>query len=144
MKCMSRTLALSCALGICFGSGATFANPPKGQAYLTHVFTSFGTDFFACLVFEKSGALLVEGLSPEIFRFDELDTQPGTWQAGPGGSLGFSVSFHGTTGGTKGQTILGNGVSSEGDTFILQGVLDPSCGGSPAATRRGGAQPIWH
>ena len=144
MKYMLRILALSCALGIYLCGGAAFAHAPKGQAYFTHVFTNFGSDFFACFVFEKSGALLVEGLSPEIFRFDELDTQPGTWQAGPGGSLGLSVSFHGTTGGTKGQTILGNGVSSEGDTFILQGVLDPSCAGSPASTRRGGAQPTWH
>ena len=144
MKCTSRTLLLSCALGICLGGGSAFAHPPKGQAYLTHVFTSFGGDFFACFVFEKSGTLLVEGLAPEIFRFDELDTQPGTWQAGPGGALGFSVSFHGTTGGTEGQTILANGVSSEGDTFILQGVLDLSCGGSSASTRRGGAQPAWH
>ena len=143
MKCMSRTLALSCALGICLGGGTAFANPPKGQAYFAHVFTSFRSDFFACFVFEKSGTLLVEGLAPEIFRFDELDTQPGTWQAGPGGAQGFSVSFHGTTGGTEGQTIVANGVSSEGNTFILQGVLDPSCVGSSAATRRGGAQPTW-
>jgi hypothetical protein len=145
---ISRTLALGCALGLCLYGSTAFANnpptnnPPKGQTYATNVFSSRGGAMFACFVFDESGTLLVDGLPPEIYRFDELDTQPGTWQAGPGGPLAFSVSFHGTTGGAAGETILGNGVSSEGVTFILQGVLNPSCIGS-SASRRGGAQPAW-
>ena len=46
---------------------------------------------------------------------------------------------HGTVGGAAGQTIIANGISSEGNTFILQGEEDPSC-----ASQRSGASPYAH
>jgi hypothetical protein len=142
------SMALGCALSLGLSANVALANSPKGQAnspngqaYNVNVFSSFGTQFSDCFAFNDSGTLLVQGYGPLVYRFDELNTQPDAWQATAGTNppFGFVLAFHGTVGGGAGQTIIANGISSEGDTFILQGVVVPSC-----APGRSGASPYAH
>ena len=128
-------LLLCCGLG----TSAAVAHSPDGHIYNVNVFSSFGTQFNDCLVFDqRSGTLSIAGYGKAIYRHDELNTQPEAWQAtSPNGSL-FILSFHGTVGGSGGQTIVANGLNEFGDTFILQGVIAER-GCAPAATRLRGS-----
>ena len=120
------------ALSFLPNANAALASSPKGQVYLVHVFSSFDTEFYDCYSFEKSGTLSIKDYGPINYRFDELNTETEDWQATAGTNppFGFVLSFHGHVGGSTGKTIVGNGLSSNGDTFILQGVVNPGCASS--------------
>ena len=144
------SMALGCALSLGLSANVALANSsppppdaatPKGQAYNVNVFSSFDTQFSDCFAFDNSGTLVIRGYGPIIYRFDELNKQRDAWQATAGTNppFGFVLAFHGTAGGAAGQTIIANGISSEGDTFILHGVVVPSC-----APSRSGASPYAH
>lgn len=128
-------------LGLLIGSlssaSVASAHSPDGQSYRAAVFSSFNTQFSSCFVFDRLGTLTVQGYGPEVYRHDELNTQPEAWQATPSSSpipSGFILSFHGTVGGNTGQIISGNAMSEFGDTFIFQGVVDPTCATQAART----------
>ena len=141
MRHVGAVTMLGCALWCGMGANAALAQSPNGKAYGVHVFSSFGTQFDDCFAFDNSGTLSVRGYGPILYRHDELNTQPEDWQATARTNPPFGVvlTFHGSVGGSNAQTIVADGVSSEGSTFILQGVLNSEC--APIAARRSGASP---
>jgi len=132
---MKLGLLLWCGLS----TSAALAHSPDGNVYKVNVFSSFGTQFSDCLLFDqKSGTLSIAAYGKVTYRHDQLNAQPEAWQATSVSGSAFILSFHGTVGGSTGQTINANGLNEFGDTFILQGVAEPSCalvakrlGGSP-------------
>ena len=134
MRIYAATATLACALFLGAGGQAAEAHSPKGKSYHVTVYSSFNTQFDDCFSFLKDGTLVISGFGQLLYRFDELNGQTDAWQAlstqGP-----FGLAFHGSVGGADGRTISGNGLNFDGDTFILQGVVDPSC----AAERARGA-----
>ncbi len=136
MKFAHAVLGLGCALML--GTGSAMAHSPAGKAYTATVYSSFGTRFQDCFSFGRNGVLTILGFAPIPYRLDELNTQPDAWQAIGVPSGLFGLAFHGTVGGAGAQTISANGMNDMGDTFILRGVLDPSCAGD-GARRRGGS-----
>lgn len=50
------------------------------------------------------------------------------------------MSGQGTVGGAGAQTIQANAVSTTGETYILQGVLDPGCTVSAASRSAAGLE----
>jgi hypothetical protein len=133
------TMALGCTLCVGLGAQPAEAHSPKGKAYHITVYTSFETQFDDCFAFLKDGTLVIEGFGPLLYRFDELNGQPEAWQAISTQAGGFNLAFHGTIGGADARTISANGIGTDGDTYILQGVLDPSCAAERA--RRAGGVP---
>lgn len=127
MRTFAVSAALGCALCLGFGAGPAEAHSPQGKTYRVTVIASFGTQFEDCFAFGRNGRLVIAGFGPIAYRFDELNSQPETWQATgtDGGPVG--LAFHGTVGGDDARTINANGMSTVGDTFILQGVVDPGC-----------------
>lgn len=117
-------LALACAL-----AGPALANPPAGKRYSVTVIGERGAPFADCYAFTPWGQMTVQGFGELIWRFDALDSQFRNFQAGPTlGNLGFGLLIHGSVRGEGAETIAGNIVSSDGATFVFQGVLDPGCG----------------
>ena len=118
-----------CAVWCAFSANAALAGSPRGQNYLVHVFTSFGTEFEDCFFFSKTGKLNISDYGTILYRFDALNTKASNWQALSGAKPphGFALAFHGHVSGSTGDTLDGDGVSSEGNTFILQGVMDSTC-----------------
>lgn len=125
MKKLGKVLVLVGALMSTVAPLPAFATGGKGRSYSVHVFTSFGTNFSDCYTFAANGTLLVALFGPLTYRSDELNAAKGTWQATSKGD--FVLSFHGTFGGVSAQTLDANGVSSEGDTYIVQGVAAAQC-----------------
>lgn len=135
MRLFYTALGLGLVLGL--GSGAAAANSPQGKTYHVTVYASFGNQFDDCFTFRNNGRLIIEGFGPTTYRLDELNTQPDAWQAVGIASGQYGLAFHGTVGGAGAQTIRANAVSTDGDTYILQGVLDPGCTASTAARSAG-------
>ena len=129
MRRFATVIGCACALSYALHAGAALAGSPKGQIYLAHVFTSFGTEFEDCFFFSKTGKLKIDNYGTILYRFDALNSQTNNWQAlaGPKPPNGFGLAFHGHVSGPNGDTFDGDGVSSQGATFILQGVMDPTC-----------------
>jgi hypothetical protein len=122
-------LVLWCGLS----GGAALAHSPDDHTYKVNVFSSFGTQFEDCFAFDrKSGTLTITGYGKDIYRHDQLNTQPEAWQATSSKGNLFILSFHGAVGGSGGQTIIADGLNEFGDTFILQGIIQQPCA-SPAA-----------
>ena len=125
MRLLHAALGLGLLVGS--GSGAAAANSPQGKTYHVTVYASFGNQFDDCFSFRSSGKLVIAGFGPTTWRLDELNTQPDAWQAVGVGAGRYGLAFHGSVGGAGAQTIWANAVSTDGDTYILQGVLDPGC-----------------
>lgn len=142
MRHIGTATMLGCALWAGLGASAAAAPSPRGKAYSVHVYTSFGTNFDDCFAFGQGGILTVAAYGPLLYRLDELNSQPEDWQATARTNppFGFVLTFHGSVGGANAQTVSADGVSSEGNSFILRGVLDPGCAAS-AAGRQGGSSP---
>lgn len=141
MKSLGPVTLFGCALWCGISTSAAAAQSPDGKVYRVHVFSSFGTQFDDCFTFNNSGILSVRGYGRMLYRHDELNTQPKDWQATARTNppFGFVLTFHGSVGGSNGQTIVADAVSSEGDTFIVRGVRDAACASS--AARRRSASP---
>lgn len=141
MNLFIKTVSLGYILCGCLSiSGALAAELPDGHQYKVTVFSSFGSQFNDCFTFDRSGNLQVAGYGPLIYRHGQLNGQIKSWDAIPVSPVyGFTLSFHGSVGGAAGQTIVANGISSEGSTFILQGVLNSSCAASVARQPAGSA-----
>jgi hypothetical protein len=117
-------LVLACCL-----AAPALANPPAGKRYAVTVFGKGGDPFTDCFAFTPWGQMTVQGFGELIWRFDALDSEVGAFQAAPTlGNLGFGLLVHGTAQGKGGETIAGDIATSDGATFIFQGVLDPGCG----------------
>jgi hypothetical protein len=128
MKRVDTLMKLGLALWCGLGASAALAHSPDDHTYKIHVFSSFGTQFDDCFTFDrKSGTLTIANYGKDIYRHDQLDTQPEAWQATSPKGNAFILSFHGSVGGGGGQTIIANGLNEFGDTFILQGVIQQSC-----------------
>lgn len=136
MRTLDAAIKLGCVLCLSLGAQAAQAHSPRGKAYHVTVYSSFETQFDDCFSFADDGSLTIAGFGTILYRFDALNTQVDAFQAS-GGDLGFTLSFHGTTAGADGQTIQANGLSSDGDTYILQGVLDSSCTANTASRAAG-------
>jgi hypothetical protein len=120
---------LACGL-----AAPALANPPAGKHYTVTVFGKSGDPFTDCFAFTPWGQMTVQGFGQLIWRFDALDSEVGAFQAAPTlGNLGFGLLVHGMVQGDAGQTITGDIATSDGATFVFQGVLDPSCKGNRAA-----------
>jgi len=118
-----------------------YAHDPSGQTYRVEVFSSFGTQFQDCFAFDKFNKvdnLTVAGFGSLTARHDQLNNDLPTWQAVSTTGQLFNLAFHGTVGGSGGQTIQANGVNEFGDTFILQGVSDRNCILTLSATAKKG------
>lgn len=139
MKILNAAIGLGCVMALVAGAQTAQATSPKGKSFHVTVYTSFKTQFDDCFSFGVDGSLLILGFGPIRYRLDELNSQPDAWQA-IGEAPGFvGLALHGTTAGPGAQTIRANGMSSDGDTYILQGVLDPSCA-ADTARRAGGSR----
>jgi len=122
-------LALACGL-----AAPALANPPAGKRYAVTVFGKSGAPFTDCFAFSPWGQMTVQGFGELIWRFDALDSEVGAFQAAPTlGNLGLGLLVHGTAQGDGGQTIAGDIATSDGATFVFQGVLEPGCKGNRAA-----------
>ncbi len=143
MKKYYATVKLGMLLGCFLSANAALAHSPQGKSYLTAVFSNFGTQFEACFAFDNAGNLTVGGYGTIIYRHDELNNASPLWQATPvTGKIPtfFILSFHGDVGGDGGQTLHANGLNSDGDTFIVDGVEVSAC---PPGTQAA-AKSSWH
>lgn len=120
--------AIACGL-----AAPALATPPAGKRYAVTVFGRGGDPFIDCFAFTPWGQMTVRGFGELIWRFDALDSEFGGFQAAPTlGNLGFGLLVHGTIQGKGGETIAGDIATSDGATFVFQGVLDPGCKGNRA------------
>ncbi|MGD9510278.1 MAG: hypothetical protein AB7I59_05935 [Geminicoccaceae bacterium] len=121
-------LALACGL-----AAPALANPPAGKRYAVTVFGKSGGPFTDCFAFTPWGQMTIQGFGQLIWRFDALDSELGAFQAAPTlGNLGFGLLVHGTVQGEGGETMAGDIATSDGATFVFQGVLVSGCKGNRA------------
>lgn len=138
---LGRSAVLSGLIGL-LATGPALATSPVGKDYKVTVFSSFQTVFSDCLLFANDGRLTLVGLpfGDLLYRLGQLDHQRDAFQAGPTQqSGGFVLTLHGTVFGAGAETIQGNMVSSDGDTFIFQGVVDSGCATETLARQGGGS-----
>ena len=134
---MLRHLLPALAGILCLAAQPALATSPKGKTYSVTLYSSFNTKFDDCFAFGKNGSLIIQGFGPMIYRFGELNAQSDSWQALSRPSAPFGLTFHGVSGGAGAQTLQGNGLNVDGDTFVLLGVPDPNCNAASAERRAG-------
>ena len=75
MRRFAAVIGCACAFSFALQASAALAGSPKGQNYLVHVFTSFGTEFEDCFFFSKTGKLNIDNYGTILYRFDALNTK---------------------------------------------------------------------
>ena len=147
MTKLQASALVAAALSGILAAAPADASSPRGRSYYAHVIPASGPEFFSCLEFKRSGVLVIEGYGPVLYRFDELNDAVDSFQTAPIDAkkiLGFFLTFHGSVEGAKGRTLTAEALNSRGNTFIIQGALEPNCAGlRNSAAREGAAAPNW-
>lgn len=118
------------ALGLCLALPSVAS--VKGKKYRVHVFPSYSsTAFIDCFSFGENGVLNVDLLGELRYAYTRLNTQEYSWQSVPlPNAVRLYVAFHGHE--IRGE-FAGDGVSEQGDTFLISGFEDPDCAVGPGS-----------